>query len=176
MTEVELLSNRLLKLERQYRRTRLIAFTVCVLMAAAGGIVAQTQPSGIRPPVLNQQIERLTPRAPVPVSRLVEEQVRARQFILVDGNDKERASLVADGAGSVFLVLFDRNEKSRANLSVSPDGPSLIFYDPDGKPRTVLGSTTLVASHVNEKGVMERAPASSIVLFDRNGKLLFRQP
>jgi hypothetical protein len=109
-------------------------------------------------------------------SRVVEQEVRAHQFILVDADGKERASLVADRAGSVFLVLFDKNERGRANLSVSNDGPSLVFHDPDGKARAVFGSTSLVASHVNEKGVMERTPASSIVLFDRSGKLLFRTP
>jgi hypothetical protein len=169
MTDVELISSRLQKLERQCRRTRLIAVAICGLMGA-GAIMAQ-QPPGIQlnPPRSRQELG-------TPVSGQVEEQVRARQFILMDENGKERASLVADRAGSVFLVLFDQNEKSRANLSVSPDGPSLVFYDPDGKARTILGSTTLVASHVNEKGVMERAPASSIVLFDRAGKLLFRTP
>ena len=176
MTDVELISARLLKLEHQYRRTRFVALLLCMLMAA-GVILAQTQPpSAIRPPVNIKGEELLTPQSRLPVSRIVEEQVRARQFILVDNNDKERASLVADGAGSVFLVLFDRNEKSRVNLSVSPDGPSLMFYDADAKPRTIIGSTSLVASHVNEKGVVERTPASSIVLFDRSGKLLFRTP
>jgi hypothetical protein len=51
-----------------------------------------------------------------------------------------------------------------------------VFYDADAKPRTIIGSTSLVASHVNEKGIVERTPASSIVLFDRSGKLLFRTP
>lgn len=178
MTDLELLSNRLLKLECHYRRTKRIALVLCVVMAG-GTILAQTQPSGIRPPV-GQDIELRSPRSRqelrAPVSQVVEEQVRAHQFILVDGNGKERASLVADAAGSVFLVLFDKNEKSRLSLSVSNDGPSLVLHDLDGKPRAILGSTSLVASHVSEKGIMERTPASSIVLFDRTGKLLFRTP
>ena len=107
---------------------------------------------------------------------LVESEVRSQHFVLVDEKGKERASLVADGAGSVFLVMFDTAGKTRANLSVSNDGPALVFYDATGQARTILGSTTLVGSHVNENGVAEKAPASSIVLFDRAGKLLFRQP
>lgn len=106
----------------------------------------------------------------------IETQVRAHQFMLVDGNGKDRASLVADGAGSVFLVLFDTNGKTRADLSVGNYGPSLTFYDPSGQARTVLGSTMLVSSHVTENGTVERTPASSVVLFDRTGKLLWRAP
>lgn len=173
MTDLELLSNRVLEMERRQRQLRRAAFTLCMVVAA-GSIMAQTRPSAIRPPV-GERLPLLQEKLP-PVSRVVEAQVRAKQFILVDDDGKERASLVTDGAGSVFLVLFDKNEKSRANLSVSNDGPSLVFYDPSGQARTVLGSTTMVASHLNEKGVVERAPASSIVLFDRSGKLLFRQP
>jgi hypothetical protein len=177
MADLELLSNRLLQLEGQYRRLKRIALVLCILLTA-GTILAQTQPSPIRPPA-GQELELrqlIRQETRPPVSQVVEDKIRAHQFILVDGDGKERASLVADAAGSVFLVLFDKNEKSRVNLSVSNDGPSLILHDPDGKPRTILGSTSLVASHVNEKGVMERTPASSIVLFDRAGKLLFRTP
>lgn len=72
--------------------------------------------------------------------------------------------------------MFDAAGKTRANLSVSNDGPSLVLYDAAGRQRTVVGSTTLVGSHVNENGIAEKAPASSIVLMDRAGKLLWRQP
>ena len=65
---------------------------------------------------------------------------------------------------------------SRLGVRVRSDNPAIVFYDATGQARTILGSTTLVGSHVNENGVAEKAPASSIVLFDRAGKLLFRQP
>jgi hypothetical protein len=51
-----------------------------------------------------------------------------------------------------------------------------VFYDTAGQQRTIIGSTTLVGSHVNENGIAEKAPPSSIVLFDKAGKLLWRQP
>jgi len=73
-------------------------------------------------------------------------------------------------------VMFDGSGKTRSSLSVSNIGPNLTFFDPSGQTRTVLGSTALVASRVNENGIVEREPASSIVLFDRAGKLLFRTP
>jgi hypothetical protein len=117
------------------------------------------------------RVETQTPARP-----LTEAEVRSQHFILVDENGRERASLVSDRAGSVFLVMFDNTGKTRVNLSVSNDGPSLVFYDASGRQRTIIGSTTLVGSHVNENGIAEKAPASSIVLFDRAGLLLWREP
>jgi len=71
--------------------------------------------------------------------------------------------------------MSDRAGKARVNLSVGNDGPALTFLDPSGQARTILG-TTAVPSHVYDNGIAELAPASSIVLFDKNGKLLFRTP
>ncbi len=171
MTDLELLSNRLRTLENRFRRIKTLAVIACIVVAAVG-IMGQARrlpgevlPSG-RLRVETQPIRNAT----------VEAELRSQHFVLVDGTGKERASLVADTAGSVFLVMFDAAGKTRANLSVSNDGPSLVFYDPSGQARMALGSTTLVGSHVNDNGVAERAPSSSIVLFDRAGKLLFRTP
>ena len=176
MTDIELVSIRLERIENRFRWMKGLAIITCIVIAA-GAIMAQVRPL---PPELPRPGEVLpsgqlrveaTPRNPI-----VEEEVRSQHFILVDTKGKERASLVADGAGSVFLVMFDAAGRTRANLSVSNDGPSLVFYDPSGQARTVVGSTTLVPSHVNDNGIAEKAPASSVVLFDKGGKLLFRQP
>jgi hypothetical protein len=139
--------------------------TAAGLMAQVRGVPGEVLPSG------RTGVEA-RPRATSPV----EAEVRSQHFVLVDDKGKDRASLVADGAGSVFLVLFDAAGKTRANLSVGNDGPSLVFYDASGQPRTIIGATTLVASHVNESGIVEKSPASSIVLFDKAGKLLWREP
>ena len=174
MTDLELLSNRLRRIENQTRWLKRALITVGVF-AVAGAVMAQQAP---------QDLNRLDPlrtiRRPdqrVEANRVpVEAEVRAQHFVLVDTNGKERASLVADSAGSVFLVLFDARQKTRVQLSVGNEGPSLTFHDPGGQARTILGSTSTVASHVNDSGVAERSPASSIVLFDRTGKLLWRTP
>ena len=173
MTDLELMSIRLAALENRFRWMKRVAMVVGVMLIA-GIVMAQLGPQDLNqldPLRTIRRTEQDAARKPP-----VEAEVRAEHFLLMDSKGKERASLVADGAGSVFLVLFDANQKTRAQLSVSNEGPSLIFYDPSGKPRTIIGSTTLVASHVNENGIAEKSPASSIVLFDRNGKLLWRQP
>jgi hypothetical protein len=178
MTDLELLSRRVAHMESRFRWMTRAAIAICVLITAAAVIAQdlpergrqQGRPGEVLP---SGQIRIETQPPPKPV---VEAEVRSHHFVLVDEKGKERASLVTDRAGSVFLVMFDDAGKTRANLSVSNDGPSLVFYDATGRQRTVIGSTTLVGSHVNDNGVAEKAPASSLVLFDKAGKLLWRQP
>jgi len=164
MTDLELMSDKLAQMERRLRwMTRgalVLAFGI-----VAGALMAQGQ----------QELRLLQSDKP-PQTPSVEAEVRAQHFTLVDSRGRERASLVADNAGSVFLVMFDGARKTRVNLSVSNEGPSLVFYDAGGQQRTIIGSTTLVGSHVNENGIAEKAPPSSVVLFDKAGKLLWRQP
>jgi hypothetical protein len=171
MTDLELLSARVMKLEQRFRWMRRGAILLGILIIAATAM-AQLQPELDPFRLLRRPLTQGNPPQKAPV----EAEVRSQHFVLVDEKGKDRASLVADGAGTVFLVLFDSLGKTRANLSVSNEGPSLVFYDAFGQQRTVIGSTTLVGSHVNENGVAEKAPASSIVLFDKGGKLLWRQP
>lgn len=170
MTELEMLTHRLHQVEVVYRRFRRGAVLAALMFGAVlFGAAAQSRP-------IIQGTPQVTGTG-APARPAVEEVIRARQFVLVDGAGKERASLVADGAGSVFLVMFDPNGRPRADMSVTPYGPSINFHDPNGKPRTIIGSTTLVSSHVaSEDGVVERNTPSSIVLFDGTGKLLWRTP
>jgi hypothetical protein len=181
MTDLEMLSQRLAKMERRFRWVLRTAIALVILITAAV-VAAQGPPNTPAGPVRPGEVlpngtlrlggTQVAQRMPPPV----EGEVRAHHFVLVDEKGKERASLVADSAGSVFLVMFDAAGKTRANLSVGNDGPSLVLYDATGRQRTIIGSTTLVGSHVNENGIAEKGPASSIVLFDKAGKLLWRQP
>src|SRR5438876_6472759 len=135
MTDLELLSNRLAKMETQFRRLKRAA-VVAGLLIAGGALMAQKPGLPLPGEVLPSGRTRVeADRARPP---LVESEVRSQHFVLVDEKGKERASLVADGAGSVFLVMFDTAGKTRANLSVSNDGPALVFYDATGQARTIL--------------------------------------
>ena len=174
MTDLELLSRRLERLETRFRWMKRTAILL-LLLITTGTATAQLPPE-LRPFRLLQQPSRTSPDQPATQKRPVEAEVRSQHFVLVDDKGRERASLVADGAGSAFLVMFDAAGKTRVNLSVGNEGPSLVLYDAAGRQRTIVGSTTLVASHVNENGIAERAPASSVVLFDKSGKLLWREP
>ena len=171
MTDLERLSQRLAKLELRFRWMKRGAILLGILVTA-GTAMAQLQPELdpfrlLRRPLSATQAAQQAP---------IEAEIRSQHFVLVDEKGKDRASLVADGAGTVFLVMFDAAGKTRANLSVGNDGPSLVLYDTFGQQRTIIGSTTLVGSHVNENGIAEKSAPSSIVLFDKAGKLLWREP
>ena len=173
MTDLEFFSSRLAQVEKQNRRIKQVLLLVVIGIGGLGIMgQGQRQPGQELRILLQDSAEK---RASAERS-IVEDLVRARQFVLVDQSGKDRASLVTDAAGSVFLIMFDRNGKPRADLSVGNFGPSLTLLDPSGQARAVFGSTMLVGSHVSDNGAVERTPASSIVLLDRNGKLLWRQP
>ncbi len=171
MTELKLFSARLRRLENHFRWIEGIALVACVLVAA---IAVTAQVRGIPGDVLPSG--RLIIGGQARGVANVQDEVRARHFVLVDDKGKERASLVSDNTGAVFLVMYDKAGKARVNLSVGNDAPALTFLDRSGQARTILGSTTAVPSHVYDNGIVELAPPSSIVLFDGKGKLLFRTP
>ena len=172
MTDLEMLSSRVLKLETRLRWMYRAAIVIGMLITA-GAVMAQVKGLSLPGEIMPNRPLADGQKAATPLAEL---EVRSKHFVLVDSKGRDRASLVADDAGSVFLVMFDAAGKTRANLSVGNDGPSLVFYDASSRPRTIIGSTTLVGSHVNENGIAEIAPPSSIVLFDKAGKLLWRQP
>jgi hypothetical protein len=159
-------------LEDRFRNIKLFVVLVAIGIFALGFI--RQAPSPLPRAPLTNRPEQFPER--VQGSPLAQDEIRTREIILVDDKGKERASLVTDNAGSVFLVMSDTAGKTRVNLSVSNDGPSLVFFDASGQVRTILGSTTAVPSHVNDNGIAELAPASSLVFFDSKGKLLFRTP
>ncbi len=173
MTDLELLSRRLQTLEDRFRKIKVLAVIACIVIAALALMGQAPSPLPRLGPTI-RPVDQLPER--VQTRQTVEDEVRARQIILVDDKGKERASLVCDNTGSVFLVMSDKAGKTRVSLSVGNDGPTLTFLDSSTQIRTILGSTTVVPSHVNDNGVAELAPPSSIVLFDSKGKLLFRTP
>ncbi len=170
MNDIRDLSERLQKLEKRHRRTQALLL-VAVIAAASLTVMGQAPANA---PIITPR--QLKPDAPGPNPAPVDGKVRAEGFVLVDARGAERASLVTDGSGSVFLVLFDANGKARADMQVNNYGPSVNFYDPNAKTRLVLGSTPLVASHVANKGLMEKNAPSSIVLFDAGGAVISRTP
>jgi len=170
MDDIRELTRRLEVLERRHRRLQI--FLVLIAIGAASLVMMGQTPGSVQP---NGQLR--TPSTEAKGGQPPHEtEVRAEAFTLVDGKGKDHASLVSDGTGSVFLVLFDKDGKPRADLQVNNYGPSLNFYDPNGKTRVAVGTTTMVASHVSSGGIIERNTPSSIVMFDAGGQLLWRTP
>ena len=91
---------------------------------------------------------------------------------LYDENRKFGAMLNVNEDGP-RLSLHDENRKGRVGLGVDKDGPRLGLYDEKGKIRAALGRTELEAI---KTGTVEQRAESSLVLFDRDGKVLWQTP
>ena len=94
-------------------------------------------------------------------------------LMLLDETGKARAMLVVDHDG-VGIALGGERGKQRALLGVSSDsGPVLQLRDDKGWVRAALGAYSLMTPDTGE--VVKRAE-SSLVLFDKEGKVLWQAP
>jgi hypothetical protein len=60
--------------------------------------------------------------------------VTAKRFVVVDANNKPRATLGLSPHGSTGLRLYDEQQRELASLEVLPGSvPSLTFFGPDGR-------------------------------------------
>lgn len=103
------------------------------------------------------------------------EVIRAQRFELVDGEGRVRGALeVGLPDDSPGLILLDDKGELRAGLGLLPDGgPRLELSDEKSQTRAAVGVTDLEATATGEA---RRTAESSVVLFDREGKVIWRAP
>jgi hypothetical protein len=78
--------------------------------------------------------------------------------------------------GSPVLALADQRSKPRAVLELDPfaqGAPRLELFDENWKKRVVIGRTAL---EVTRTGAVTELPESSLVLFDKDGRVLWKTP
>jgi len=98
----------------------------------------------------------------------------SRFLAFYDESGHVRSVLRVFSKGGSALALIDKKGGARAWLTLASDGsPSLILQDENGKERAVLGHTALETTRT---GTVEQRPASSLVLFDKDGKVLWGAP
>ena len=85
-------------------------------------------------------------------------------------------TLIGLGAGrQPYIALRDKDGKERLSLTLTDTGePTLIFYDNNGKERAVLG--TMDITRMKRTGAIEERSYSSLVLFDEDGKIVWKAP
>ncbi len=87
---------------------------------------------------------------------------------------KKRAALEAAGDGPAGLAIYDADENARLRSAVTEEGaPAVKLIDADGTLRASLGTIALKEAG---SGANERTQAGSLVLFDRKGGVVFKQP
>lgn len=94
-------------------------------------------------------------------------------FNLTDSDSKAGFNLwvTALGAGPDFS-MYDSGGKLRVDLVAPPGGPSMKLEDENGFS-TIIGSTDLLAPRTGRK---ESTSAASLVLFGKDGKVLWSAP
>jgi hypothetical protein len=94
-----------------------------------------------------------------------------------DKNRKNRVWLhSSNDGGSIFCIganCAGGQDQASATLYTHTDGSSLTLYDANKAPRAILGSASLEATGT---GVTEKRPESSLVLFDKKGKTIWKAP
>jgi len=87
---------------------------------------------------------------------------------------KKRAAMEVLADGSAGLAIFDKEESARVRAGVTDDGsPAVKLIDGDGTLRASLGTIALKETN---SGAEMRTQEGSLVLFDKKGAVVFKQP
>ena len=87
---------------------------------------------------------------------------------------KVRASMGVEADATAGLAVFDADGSARARTGVTADGsPAVKLIDGDGTLRASLGTIALKEAG---SGAAEKTQAGSLVLFDKKGAVVFKQP
>jgi hypothetical protein len=105
---------------------------------------------------------------------LSEETGKSRiSFLTVSARTASALSLQGVVGASTSITLTDSSGKNRIELGLENDEARVRVSDKTGQARTVLGAITLENPVT---GVHERRPESSLALFDKDGKVVWRAP
>ena len=159
---------RLITLEKSAARQKRAAI-VLALVILGGGLLWGQEPRGRIRDLFRPEVQTEVPDQHM--SPLVVQD----SITVVDADGKERAMLTAtpDGAS---LVLFDSQGRPRVGVTAGYT-TSVTLYDDNQQTRAILGTTSMVPSHVQSSdGTIERSPESSLVLFKQDGTILERLP
>src|SRR5213594_3015532 len=89
-------------------------------------------------------------------------------LIFHDQDGKQRAALGVLPNNASGLSLFDKGGGRRANLALSAEGLPALELEDKGQPRAVLGA--------GSEGKRKASSPSSLLLFDKDGSVIFQAP
>lgn len=76
-------------------------------------------------------------------------------------------------AASAVIEFRDQQGVKRASIESDSDGPAIKLLDNNGKERATIGRTNVESK---EDGTVTMRPESSLVLFDRDGNVVWKTP
>ena len=95
---------------------------------------------------------------------------RVKVVLIGEAGKEVILSVLKDGTPG--LTLMDENGKNRVGLLASRDGPTLTLYD-EKQSRAVLGVSS---QETIRTGTVTKRPESSLVLYSKEGKVLWQAP
>lgn len=103
-----------------------------------------------------------------------EKMLEAEELRLVDKDGNVLAALAASSdTGEPFLIIYDKNKKYRTMLGLVDGTARLVLRDSDANTRLALGGTELISTR---KGAEEHRAESSLVMFNKEGKVIWSAP
>ena len=98
----------------------------------------------------------------------------ASGLTLADKRGTSKVSLGTEADGMASVGISDMDGQIRGLLGVGADGrPSVELWDKDGERRAALGTTGLKVEKTGEERTLAE---SSLVLFDKDGRVIFKAP
>lgn len=96
-------------------------------------------------------------------------------LFLYDMEGKGRAVFGLTDNADPVLSFYDNQSKQRALLGLAPDNgePALTLYGRDTNPLALFGSTDLERTYHES---IEKRPASSLILFGKDGNIIWSTP
>ncbi len=100
--------------------------------------------------------------------------IQAQEFRLVDSQGKIFAVLaISSSSKEPYLILNGKDGKQRVILDFDEGNPRMIFKDNDAQTRLIMGTSEVTSRF---KGTIEKRPPSSLVMFNKDGRLIFSAP
>lgn len=98
----------------------------------------------------------------------------AQEFRLVDGHGKVQAALALSSTSKEpYLIINGKDGKQRFILDLDEGNPRMILKDNEAQTRLILGTSEVTSRF---KGTIEKRPPSSLVMFNKEGKLIWSAP
>lgn len=163
---------RLDRLERENRLLKRVGIAALSTIAAVV-LMGQALPSSVAKLVEAERfLVRDTAGNPRATLGLLPDGSPSLNLIDKDGNIRMAVGMKPEGSPS--LNLYDKTQTNRAVLATLPDGsPALVLFNKAGETQALLGSNFPMKMHTED--IMTR-PASSLVLFDKDGKVVWKAP
>jgi hypothetical protein len=100
--------------------------------------------------------------------------LQGQDIRLLNKDGKVMAALaISPDTGEPFFIINGKDGKHRIMLNIEQGSPQITLRDNDAQTRLVLGNYEMTNRN---KGTIDKRSESSIVMFNKDGKLIFSAP